>query len=432
MDQQFTSSSEEESSCVDTTSPVSLPDFNRAAPLTAPEAVRLDSILPAEPLLLMGAGPVPISQAVARANGVVINHLGETMDTVIRNLKQMTRYAFQTESDKIFGVSGPASAAMEMAITNLLWPGRRALVLKVGTFSGRLGEMAEGVGAEVDLLEADCIRPIWADEVAAAFREKHYDVVTVAQGETSCGVHTSELQEIARIAKSHGALVITDAVVTLTTMPLLMDEWGIDAAVAGGQKGLASIPGVSMLAFSEEAWSVLEQRTERLPHWCFDAKRAQQFWGYQQYHYTAPVPGILAMHEAMRQICEETLPQRFRRHLISSKALQAAVQAMGLELFVPESYRLNSVVAIQLPEGVDSAGIRKIMSSRFNVEISGAFGLDIVRIGQMGEQCRSHNLFKVLYALGMSCKMQGVSLDVSCGMAELERHLSFDPEMHVP
>ena len=101
---------------------------------------------------------------------------------------------------------------------------------------------------------------------------------------------------------------------------------------------------------------------------------------------------------------------------------------MGLKLFVPIKDRHNSVVAIQTPENTDSAQIRKIMSKRFNVEISGAFGMDIMRIGQMGEQCRSHNLFKVLYALGMSCRQTGVDLDVSLGMAELELNLVIDPE----
>ena len=101
---------------------------------------------------------------------------------------------------------------------------------------------------------------------------------------------------------------------------------------------------------------------------------------------------------------------------------------MGLHLFVPIKDRLNSVVAIQTPKDADNAKIRKTMSKRFHVEISGAFGLDIMRIGQMGEQCRSQNLFKVLYALGMSCRQQGVDLDVSLGMAELERNLVIDPE----
>ena len=397
-------------------------------PYSPPETQNLDSILPSEPLLLMGAGPVPISHAVARANGVVINHLGETMDEVIRNVKIMGRYAFQTVSEKIIGVSGPASAAMEMAITNLLWPGRSILALSMGTFSGRMAEMAEGVGADVTVVESTGIQPVRIEEVQEAFSKKHFDVITMAQGETSCGVIMKCLPEVARIAKEHGALVIVDAVCTLTTMPMQMDEWGVDVAIAGGQKGLSSIPGVSLIAFSEDAWKAIRSRKVRQPHWCLDALRAQTFWGSQQYHYTAPVPGILALYEALRQICEETLPARFERHRVSSIALQAGIEAMGLKLFVPIKDRLNSVVAINTPEDTDSAQIRKIMSKRFNVEVSGAFGLDILRIGQMGEQCRSHNLFKVLYALGMSCRQQGVDLDVSMGMAELERNLVIDPE----
>lgn len=397
-------------------------------PYSPPETQHLDNILPSEPLLLMGAGPVPISHAVARANGVVINHLGETMDEVISNVKIMGRYAFQTVSDKIIGVSGPASAAMEMAITNLLWPGRSILALSMGTFSGRMAEMAEGVGADVTVIESAGIQPVRVEEVQEAFSKKHFDVITMAQGETSCGVEMKCLPEVARIAKEHGALVVVDAVCTLTTMPLQMDEWGVDVAIAGGQKGLSSIPGVSLIAFSQDAWKKIKSRKERQPHWCLDALRAQTFWGSQQYHYTAPVPGILALHEALRQICEETLPMRFERHRVSSIALQTGIETMGLKLFVPIKDRLNSVVAINTPEATDSAQIRKTMSKRFNVEISGAFGLDILRIGQMGEQCRSHNLFKVLYALGMSCRQQGLDLDVSLGMAELERNLVIDPE----
>ena len=394
-------------------------------PLEVPPPVteQLSAILPAEPLLLMGAGPVPISHAVARANGVVINHLGETMDRVIKNLKIMGAYAYQTRNTKILGVSGPASAAIEMAITNLLWPGRRALVLKIGTFSGRMGEMAEGVGAEVDILERTDAQPISAEMVEAAFQKKKYDVLTMVQGETSCGVKMVDFPEIARIAKKNGALVIGDAVCTLTTMPMEMDNWGLDAVISGGQKGLSSIPGVSLIAFSEDAWQLIESRPTRRTHWCFDALRSQRFWGQHQYHYTAPVPGILALHEALRQICEETLPERFWRHQISSKALQAGIEAMGLKLFIPEEYRLNSVVAIRTPEGADNARIRKAMVEMFQVEISGAFGLDIVRIGQMGEQCRAHNLFRVLYALGVACMKEGVMLDVSNGMAVLEKTL---------
>jgi alanine-glyoxylate transaminase/serine-glyoxylate transaminase/serine-pyruvate transaminase len=393
-----------------------------------PELEPLDSILPSEPVLLMGAGPVPIPHAVARANGVVINHLGETMEHVVRNLKRMAGYAFQTESDKIMGVAGPASAAMEMAVTNLLWRGRKCLCLKTGTFSNRLGEMAVGVGAEVTFVEPETGRPVTADMVRRAFAKGRYDVVTLVQGETSCGVLNGELPEIAQLAARHGALTIVDAVVTLSTMPLQMDRWGLDAVVSGGQKGLSSIPGVSLIAFSDQAWATIRTRPQPATHWCLDAIRAQRFWGEHQYHYTAPVPGILALYEALRLVCEEGLEARHERHRVSSESLQAGVEAMGLRLFIPREHRLNSVVAIRLPEHVDAKAILSYMSRKFRVEISGSFGLDIVRIGQMGEQCRSHNLFKVVYATGMSFRHFGVALDVSQGLAELERGLTREQE----
>ena len=89
--------------------------------------ISLDNILPDEPLLMMGAGPVPIPAKVAAANGIVINHLGDTMAQIIEQVKVMSRYVFQTENGLILGVAGPGSAAMEMAVANLVRPGDKVL-----------------------------------------------------------------------------------------------------------------------------------------------------------------------------------------------------------------------------------------------------------------------------------------------------------------
>ena len=391
-----------------------------------PQLPSIVEVLPAEPLLLMGAGPVPVPAEVARAGGMVINHLGESMDMVVRHIKEMARYVFQTGDDHIFGVSGPASASMEMAVGNLLWAGRKVLVLKNGWFSGRFAEMAAGVGAEVHILEALEGRPIAAGEVERRLAAERFDAVSMVQGETACGVWNTDLVEIARLAREHGALTLLDAVCTLSTMPLNKDEWGLDVVLTGSQKGLSSLPGVSLISFSPRAWEVIEGNTRPKPHWCLDALRAERFWSGHQYHYTAPVPGLLAMHEALRLIIDETLERRFERHLWSSLALQEGIEEMGLNLFTPREYRLNSVVAIEVPRGLDDAQARRYMSRMFKVEIAGSIDpdLDIVRIGQMGEQCRAPNLFRVLHALGVAFTKMGARLDLGAGMAALERSLA--------
>lgn len=383
----------------------------------------LDNILPEEPLLMMGAGPVPIPARVAAANGIVINHLGDTMAQIIEQVKLMSRYVFQTETGHILGVAGPGSAAMEMAVANLVVPGSKVLSVCNGFFSSRLAEMAERVEADVVRLvveEGQSADP----EIVAQYLAAHQpQVLTIVQGETSSTVCNSELAAIAAAAKAYNCLVIVDAVCTLSTMEFDMDAWGIDAVITGGQKGLSCIPGVSLIGFSSKAWEHIQSRTDQLRHWCLDAKLADQFWYKKSYHYTAPVSGILAIHEALRLVCTETLKVRFDRHQRSSLALQAGIEAMGLDLFVKPAARLNSVVGITVPNGINAKQLLSTMSQRYKVEISGSFGANIVRIGQMGEQCRAHNLFRTLHAFGASFNALGQKLDLPAGMAALESSL---------
>src|ERR1700743_3487650 len=126
-----------------------------ACAVPSPGVESLDAILPEEPLLMMGAGPVPIPAAVAKANAIVINHLGGTMVKVIGQVKSMARYGFQTNSKWVLGVAGPGSAAMEMAISNLAWEGTRVLSIRNGFFSERMAEMGRRVGAEVAILDVE-------------------------------------------------------------------------------------------------------------------------------------------------------------------------------------------------------------------------------------------------------------------------------------
>jgi len=391
--------------------------------IAPPADLPLDSILPNEPLLLMGAGPVPVSQKVAMANSVVINHLGDTMSQVIERVRLMSQYVFQTRSKHILGVAGPGSAAMEMAITNLVWPGRKVLCIQNGFFSARLAEMAERNGGEVSVYDVPLGEGADPDQVEALLQTGGFDVLTIVQGETSCTVWNQQLASITRLARKYNVLSVVDAVCTLSTMPLEMDNWQVDVVITGGQKGLASIPGVSLIAFSDHVWPTIMNRTAPMPHWCLDARLARQFWEEKGYHYTAPVSGILALHEALRQVCLETLEIRFARHQLCSLALQSSVQAMGLSLFVDSPSRLNSVVGITLPHGVDAKTVLTTMSDLYKVEISGSFGLPIVRIGQMGEQSRAHNLFRTVHALGMSMKHAGANMDIPAAMAALERSL---------
>lgn len=130
------------------------------------------------------------------------------------------------------------------------------------------------------------------------------------------------------------------------------------------------------------------------------------------------------MHEALRLVCEETLEARFARHLACSTSLQAGLEALGLELYIQGPARLNSVIGVCVPDGVNPDAVRVAMAQRHRVEISGSFEAPILRIGQMGEQSRAHNLFRTLHALGSSMKDCGATVDLPKGMSALEESLS--------
>ncbi|SFC92454.1 pyridoxal-phosphate-dependent aminotransferase family protein [Pseudoalteromonas denitrificans] len=391
--------------------------------IAVPQIDTLDHILPEEPLLMMGAGPVPIPQAVANANGIVINHLGETMGKIIHQVKSMAGYIFQTDSPWIVGVAGPGSAAMEMAVANLVWKNTKVLSICNGFFSNRLAQMAQRAGAEVEqvsIVEGQSANPV---EIRKLLEELTPEVITIVQGETSNTTYNHQLAEIGKLAKEFNCYLIVDAVCTLSTMPLKMDEWHIDAVITGGQKGLSSIPGVSLVAFSDRAWQRISNRVIQIPQWTLDAMLASNFWHQDSYHYTAPVSGLLALHEAMRLICNETLEKRFKRHLTCSTALQSAIESLGLDLYIDGKNRLNSVIGIRLPEQLESKIVCEHISKNYRVEIAGSFGPPIVRIGQMGEQCREHNLFRTIHAFGSTFKDLGIKVDVPAGMAQLENML---------
>jgi aspartate aminotransferase-like enzyme len=362
--------------------------------------------------LLMGAGPVPQPPTVRQANTHIASHLGERMDEVVEQLKAMARYAFQTITPWIFGLSGPGSAAAEMAIGNLVHRGSRVLAISSGHFGLRMFEMAQRHQATVLLFEFDGKDEFPLERLHALLELQDFDVVTLVHGETSSTTLNPSLSSIAALCKKHGALVVVDTVCTLGTTEVLMDNWQLDVVFCGGQKGLSSIPGVSLIAFSPEAWESVVQRKFTPTQWCYDALLAKEFWYHHRYHYTAPVNGIFALHEALRLLNEETLPLRIERHRRSSLGVQKAIEKFGLMLTAPVPTRLDAVVGFHLPIWLSSAALIDHLLQQHRVEISASFGSPVLRIGQMGEQCRPANVLRLVNALGESLEALGHAVDL--------------------
>jgi alanine-glyoxylate transaminase/serine-glyoxylate transaminase/serine-pyruvate transaminase len=237
-------------------------------------------------------------------------------------------------------------------------------------------------------------------------------VVAFVHAETSTGVE-SDAKLLTEIAHRHGALVIVDAVTSLTCIPLLVDEWGIDAIYSGSQKGLSCTPGLSPVSFGERAIARIKQRTSVVQSWFMDLNLVMGYWsgeGKRTYHHTAPINALYGLHEALVMLAEEGLEPRWKRHRHNHLGLVAGLEAMGLKLLVAEKSRLPQLNSVMVPEGINEPQVRADMLNKHDIEIGAGLGDlagKIFRIGLMGTSSSQDNVITCLSALEAVLAEQG-------------------------
>lgn len=339
-----------------------------------------------------------VLEALARPT---IGHLDPVFLDLMDEVQGMLREVLQTGNEFTIAVSGTGSAAMEAAVDNLVEPGDRVVIGVNGVFGTRLVDMAERAGAEVEALEFTWGEPIPAEAVEEALKSAHADLVMLVHGETSTGV-LQPLEDIGRICRENDSMLLIDCVTSLGGVPVMLDEWGVDACYSGTQKCLSVPPGLSPLSFSSRAQGRLERRAGRVPSWYLDMSMIKDYWSAnRRYHHTAPINMIYSLHEGLRLILEEGLQARWDRHRRNAEALWAGLEALGWELFVDEEFRLPPLTTTVPPGGVDEKSFRASLLADHNIEIGGGLGPlagKVVRVGLMGTTSTGENLLRFLEA----------------------------------
>ncbi len=365
--------------------------------------------------ILLGPGPSNVSARVLKAMASpVLGHLDPEYVVLMEDIKKLMRMVFRTENEITFPVSGTGSAGMESAIANLVEDGDEVVIGVNGVFGTRATDCAERMGAKVHRVEAEWGRIIEPAQVEAALKGcKKPKLVVLVHAETSTGVW-QPVEEIARLAHRYGALMVLDAVTSLACIPVLIDEWQIDACYSCTQKGLSAPPGLSPYTLSERAMAAIRGRKTKCRSWYLDVGLIAQYWGVERvYHHTAPITMNYALYEALRIVVEEGLEARWQRHQQNAAALQAGLSALGLEFAAQEGHRLPQLNAVKVPAGVDEAKIRAALLKTYNMEIGaglGPFKGKVWRIGLMGESSRRENVVLVLNALEQLLKSAGVEI----------------------
>ena len=376
--------------------------------------------------ILLGPGPSDVHQRVLDAMArPTLGHLDPKFCDMMEQMKTLLRYAFQTENQLTFPVSAPGSVGMETCFINLVEPGDKVIVCSNGVFGRRMAENVKRSRGELVMVEdawGTAVDPQKLEDALKANPDTK--VVAFVHAETSTGVE-SDAKLLTEIAHRYGALVICDAVTSLACIPLLVDEWNIDAIYSGSQKGLSCTPGLSPVSFGERAIARIKQRTSVVQSWFMDLNLVMGYWGDSQsgakrtYHHTAPINALYGLHESLVMLAEEGLEPRWKRHRHDHQGLVAGLEAMGLKLLVAEKSRLPQLNSVMVPEGINEPQVRADMLNKHNIEIGAGLGDlagRIFRIGLMGTSSSQQNVITCLVALESVLAEQGWKVEVGAAV----------------
>ncbi len=352
----------------------------------------------------MGPGPSMVEPCVYEAMRTpIVSHVDPFFFEVAEQINERLRSVFGTRNKFTMAISGTGTSGMETAILNFVAPGEKLAVFANGYFCDRVADIAARNGANVARFEKPWGEWFGDGEAAAFIERERPATVAYVQAETSTGVF-QDGAAICRAAHEAGAIVIADCVTSLGGMPVRVDDTGIDVAFSCTQKCLSCPPGLAPLTINERAMEKLRARPDKVRSFYFDLRLLDDYYNKShRFHHTAPISMFYALHAALEAVAAEGLEARFERHRANHLALVEGLQAMGLEMHVPEpARRIWTLHTVRVPGGVDDAAVRRRLVQEHGIEIMGGFGPlagKVFRIGLMGASSTRGNIERLLGAM---------------------------------
>jgi aspartate aminotransferase-like enzyme len=330
-------------------------------------------------------GPTPLPDEVLKVlSRQMINHRGpefkQIQDNVLADLKKL----FMTKND-IFLLTGSGTGGLEAGVVNTMSPGDKVLSVSIGVFGDRFAAIAKHFGADVTNLNFEWGKAADPDAIRKALNaDPKIKTVLVTHNETSTGV-TNDLKAISAVVKEFDKLLVVDAISSLGSIEMPVDDWNIDIAITGSQKGWMVPPGLAMVSVSEKGWKAHAE--SKIPSFYWDFGKAKDYLAKGETPWTPAVSVIFGLEVSLKMMLKEGLPNIIARHARIAQATRDGVKALGLSLFADPAHASNTVTSVAKTNGLDTKKLVKLMREQEHVVLAGGQRtLDgkIFRIGHLG------------------------------------------------
>ena len=369
--------------------------------------------------------PDRIQRAMHRATD---DHRSSSFPELTRAILPRLKEVFGTTSAQTFVFPSTGSGMWEAALVNTLSPGDRLLAVRGGQFGHLFIDSARRLGYRADVIETDwgaAVPPDRIEEALSADSAHEIKGVLVVHNETSTGV-TSDIAAVRRAidAANHPALLYVDGVSSVASLEFRMDDWGVDLAIAGSQKGFMLPAGLGILAVGPKA--LASRESARSPRAFFDLGPMMQQNAQGYFPYTPAVTLLYGLREALDMLLEEGLEKVYSRHHRLANACRAAVKAWGLSLCAtdPAAYS-DTVSTVMTRAATNSNTIIDIAYRHYNLSLGaglGQLGGKAFRIGHLGD-LNELMLLGALTGVEMTLKKAGVDVELGSGVAAAQGEL---------
>ncbi len=351
---------------------------------------------------LLAPGPTQIPPVVLlKMAEPILHHRNPMFEEIVSEVREGLKWLFGTKNEVLFFASS-GTGAMEGAVTNMLSPNDKAIVVRSGKFGDRWANICKAYG-----VQAVEISVPWGDEIDPALVEKALKenpdakAVYTHATETSTGVRYP-VKEVAAIVKNYpNTICVIDGITGVGVFELPMDAsmWP---------------PGRAFAGVSDKPWEM--NKTSKMPRFYFNWTKELTNLQKNQTNFTPAISLIVGLRESLKMMREDGLEKVYKRAEILARATREGAIALGLKPFAKNPS--PAVTAIYAPEGIDGQAIYKSLWKKYGV--TGAGGQDhlkgkIFRIATLG-YADKYDVVTAIAALEFTLKDLGHKFKMGAGV----------------